>query len=45
MLRISDNIKKALNKTNKVIFLGGSNTTDVFYNDFYYGTLPLKDSI
>jgi transitional endoplasmic reticulum ATPase len=45
MFRISENIKKALNKTNKVIFLGGSNTNDVFYNDFYYGTLPLKDSI
>lgn len=45
MFRISESIKRALNKTNKTIFLGGSNINDVFYNDFYYGTLPLKDSI
>lgn len=45
MFRIAESIKKALNKTNKTVFLGGSNINDVFYNDFYYGTLPLKDSI
>ncbi len=45
MFRIAENIKKTLHKSNKIIFLGGTNTNDVFYNDFYYGSLPLKDSI
>ena len=45
MFRIAESIKKTLYKSNKVIFLGGTNTSDIFYNDFYYGSLPLKDSI
>lgn len=45
MLRLKNELKNAINKSNNVIFLHGSNINDVFYNDFNLGTLSLRDSI
>lgn len=45
MFRLSKELKFRINKTNQLIFLHGENIYDFFYNDFYYGTLPLRDSL
>lgn len=45
MFRIQKELKNIINRSQNLIFLQGENIHDVFYNDFYLGTLPLKESL
>src|SRR5689334_1969884 len=45
MFRLQKELKYSINKTNQLLFLTGENIYDTFYNDFYYGTLSLRDSL
>lgn len=45
MFRLKKNLKYSINKSNQLLFLTGENIHDTFYNDFYYGTLSLRDSL
>ncbi len=45
MFRLAKDLKQTIDKTNQLIFLSGENINDIFYNDFYYGSLPLRDSL
>ena len=45
MFRLAKDLKYIINKTNKTVFLSGEHINDIFYYDFYYGSLSLKDSL
>jgi transitional endoplasmic reticulum ATPase len=45
MFRLAKDLRYSINKSNQLLFLTGENIYDTFYNDFYYGTLTLRDSL
>jgi len=45
MFRLEKFLTESLNRTNQVLFLYGENISDVFYYDFYNGTISLRNSL